>query len=390
MNNSYYSQQSQFDRELNYTFNKLWLFAGLTLELNDKNCILKKINNQNIILVKDQDKYFAYKNICPHRHNKLLLNDAQLNHISCKYHGWSFNLKGKCVDQPFIDKTNECNLYSINIKVLGKLIFINLEENPIKLEKQFSRKLISDLTDLSLYICDYKIESVSKRFNWKLMQDNLRDSLHPFFIHKDTLLNAICFEKPGIAKDIPETFLFLEHASYGGPDVALKEVFEDKRFINKWPCEQRYYNYFIYPNLHIACADNGKSFVIENYIPTSPSTTTIEVYYSLTENSLNNTEKNELFMNLHCSASKIYNEDFTILENIQTNYTFTIFKEKLISHKHTHYDLMIKRFHTIHRMYTISLWERLLLRLMKVHKAIAFLILYLLKKYSFLNKNTKG
>jgi hypothetical protein len=69
--------------------------------------------------------------------------------------------------------------------------------------------------------------------------------------------------------------------------------------------------------LHIAAADGGYSFVVENYLPLSPSQTQIEIFFTLTRNTLDSEVENALFDQLISNALAVYEEDFVALEAIQ-------------------------------------------------------------------------
>jgi phenylpropionate dioxygenase-like ring-hydroxylating dioxygenase large terminal subunit len=373
MNSSRYSSFKFFEKEKKYTFNEKWIFVGLTLEFDKNSCIVKEIFDQSILLIKDGSQYYAFRNICPHRHNRLVSKNVSIDRIRCSYHGWSFNLQGKCIDQPLQStKIGKCNLTKLRISVIGKLIFINLQDNHLSINDQFDRKLLSQITNLSSYMTDMHKISIQRKFNWKLMQDNLRDSLHPFFLHQRTLLKSIKFQLPGVAKNFPQSILLLKHASYGGPDAPLNNYKNDAetKFVNKWPCQNRYYNYMIYPNLHIACPNNGESFIIENYIPISASKTNVEIYYVLTKNIFSSSEKSDYFSNAVEQSSKVYDEDFRVLEKIQSSYNGVKnnFKCNL-----TTFDHMIKRFHDVHNLYSTSLTSRILTRIIKSYEIPLFL-----------------
>lgn len=157
-----------------------------------------------------------------------------------------------------------------------------------------------------------------KKFNWKLIQENLRDGLHPAFLYQNTLLSSIKFASPAIPKDVPIQLLSVRDLSYGGPDVALtreSELAQD--FHNPWPCEPRYYSYHLFPSLHIAAPDGGYSIVLEYLIPVGPEETAVEIYFTLTKNTLNEAQVQACLDQLASNALKVYEEDFEALENIQ-------------------------------------------------------------------------
>ena len=177
-------------------------------------------------------------------------------------------------------------------------------------------------------------------------------------MHKKTLLRAIECGLPGIAKNIPRLFLRLKDASFGGPDVNLLEPFFLKdKFKNPWPCENRYYNYLLFPNLHIALPDGGYTFVLENFLPISQDETKVEIYFVTTKSLLSQKEQGEFFKSLEMNAMKVYEEDFKVLEDIQ----LAINQRKVFQSHHGKYENLLQRFHKIYlnRLSGFSFLDRL-------------------------------
>lgn len=130
------------------------------------------------------------------------------------------------------------------------------------------------------------------RFNWKLPYENLRDFNHITYVHPKTLAKAVTF-LPSIdeellqasAHDMSDTGPFalrkeMRTFSVGGKDTDIPKM---QRFawhdqVHRWGDEDAYYNWLAYPNLHIASANGGHSFTIENHIPISPGCTDMEIY----------------------------------------------------------------------------------------------------------------
>lgn len=78
---------------------------------------IKEINLfGNEILVLNNGKYFAFQNRCPHRNAKLSLGKIMSDRIKCSYHGWEFDMDGKCVYVPSSDSEGHVNLKKYNIK----------------------------------------------------------------------------------------------------------------------------------------------------------------------------------------------------------------------------------------------------------------------------------
>ena len=328
----FYQDQKIFEQERKKIFSSLWIFFSLVQEFgasdanSDGAYVRKKIAGQDIFIRKTGDQYVGFINRCPHRFHPIVQAEWGKAPLVCPYHFWAFENDGKLKGIPYEkecyqfsqEKKETIALTRVAVKRMGSLLFVNLSKKPIAFEKQFSGFYLDRVRELSIHFEHYRKISLNRRFNWKFIQENLRDGLHPAFLHKNTLLNGIAFGPPAIPKDVPLPLLRLKDASFGGPDVALTRAFDQKEFFtDPWVCEERYYNYHLFPGLHIAAADGGYSFVLENYLPVSPEQTQIEIYFVLTPNALDFEQENALFDQLIANALAVYEEDFAALEAIQ-------------------------------------------------------------------------
>lgn len=352
LNSSYYIKSKIFNIEKNKIFYKNWIFLALTNEFkNEDSAIVKSIFNQEIIITKKNNFFKAFLNICPHRFNKILEKDKSFSSkkFRCSYHGWCFNLDGNLEKIPFNKKLygldeKKINLFSINIKVIGNFIFVNFLNNQKKFNGQFSKKLIKEIEDISKKISDFSFFSTERKFNWKLIMENLRDPLHPLFLHPKTLLKTVKFSTPGIPKWLPVFLLPMRFASFGGPDSSITSPDYQKYFVSKWNAGNKYHNYHLFPNLHIACPDNGCTFIIENYIPIDENNTKINIFFLFTKHSMKN-DQFELFKKkLLNDALIVYEEDFLMLENIQKNLN----RNLDLFPTNGKYERLILRFHGIY------------------------------------------
>lgn len=325
---NFYHETKIFDKEIEKIFLNHWIFFCLTQEFNGEGSYVhKNISGHNIFLRKNENGFVAFLNRCPHRFHPIVTGDVGHTNLVCPYHYWAFkddgSLKGipyekECYQYTKQDKS--CiHLKTVPLKQEGSLLFINFSKRPGPLSAQFKPHLISEIKTLSDSFSQYRKVVFRKKFNWKLIQENLRDGLHPAFLHQKTLLNAIKFAPPAIPKEVPIQLLGMRDLSYGGPDVALKGEFAFKKYFkNPWICEARYYNFHLFPSVHIAAADGGHTFIVENFIPISPNQTDIEIYFVLTSNNLTDDSADKVFDGLIKNALEVYNEDFLALEAIQS------------------------------------------------------------------------
>lgn len=346
----YYHDQKIFDQEIKKIFQSQWIFFGLVQEFEGVDSYVRKtLCGNNIFLLKNQEGYVGFLNRCPHRFYPIATEDAGISKLVCAYHYWAFENDGSLKGIPYEAQCYQfteqekarIHLTAIAVEQVGSLLFVNFSKHPKPIKDQFPHQLLFDITSLSNHFTDFKKIIFRKKFNWKLIQENLRDGLHPAFLHQKTLLNAIEFALPAIPKDVPIQLLRTKDLSYGGPDVRLTYDFELKDvFKDPWPCEHRYYNYHLFPGMHIAAPDGGYTFVLENFIPLGSGETEIEVFFALTKNELAVEQVQMLFDRLIVNATGVYEEDFQALENIQK-----VIDGLIAAPKNGVYERLIARFH---------------------------------------------
>jgi nitrite reductase/ring-hydroxylating ferredoxin subunit len=320
-----YICEKHFARELKNIFYNGWSLVGLTADLNsDKTFFCNSVYGCNLFAQRNSDEIHVFQNICPHRMHPLRNIQKGKGPIVCPYHGWSFNYNGKIKKIPY---NEECYFFSnpnfhlneFPSKKVGTLLFANLSQKRRRLP--FSNSFGDEIERITSNFSDVIKKTYRKKFNWKLAIENLKDGLHPLFIHESTLNKAVDVGLPGIPKNIPGFVLNETNLSYGGADVKVSSYLLEKYIKNFEfsPDENRYLNYHIFPNIHLASPDGGRSFVLEHYKPLSPSTTEIDVYYIFTKNNLDKITKDKLMSIFIRDAEFVYEEDFTLLENIQSN-----------------------------------------------------------------------
>ncbi|MGI4938146.1 MAG: aromatic ring-hydroxylating dioxygenase subunit alpha, partial [Janthinobacterium lividum] len=78
-----------------------------------------------------------------------------------------------------------------------------------------------------------------------------------------------------------------------------------------------YYNWLVFPNLHIASGSGGYSFIIEHHIPVSAGRTDIMVHY-VTAKKKNNYASSPAVLHSHMmNADVVLREDLAVMANIQ-------------------------------------------------------------------------
>lgn len=189
---NYYTQPDILRQEFINIFQNNWICIARNSDLTDKGqYIIVQLGDESAIVLKDKkDEIKAFFNVCRHRGTRICNNQEGKfsNTIQCPYHGWTYDLNGKLVGSPHMEKINDFKkidypLFPIQIKEWEGFIFLNLSDNPISFNQAFKpieRRFQSwDLQDLS--VIDKKTYQVN--CNWKLIIQNYCECYHCPMIH---------------------------------------------------------------------------------------------------------------------------------------------------------------------------------------------------------------
>jgi phenylpropionate dioxygenase-like ring-hydroxylating dioxygenase large terminal subunit len=146
-----------------------------------------------LVVRQDDASIKAFYNVCPHRGNRISLNDrGSVAKFTCAFHGWQFACDGKLeniTDEATFDPrliAHRPGLREVRCDVIGGLIFVNMDGKAPPLR---------DWIGLPAgYIENYEIDKMSVvrhvrsewRANWKTGIDAFYETYHLPFIHPQT------------------------------------------------------------------------------------------------------------------------------------------------------------------------------------------------------------
>jgi nitrite reductase/ring-hydroxylating ferredoxin subunit len=84
-------------------FRRYWLPAMLSEELPDRDCTPVKLTllSEDLVVFRDTSgRIGVLDRFCPHRNASLYWGRSEEHGLRCVYHGWKFDLDGRCVDMP--------------------------------------------------------------------------------------------------------------------------------------------------------------------------------------------------------------------------------------------------------------------------------------------------
>lgn len=303
---AHYLSQAIFDQERDRIFRKLWLFAAFRTSVAEPGAfVTRTMAGLPVLLQNCEGNIRAFENLCPHRQMPLQHEPFGQASMVCPYHGWVFDGEGRVKTIPHAEE-----LYSYTqeererlclrryaVRLLGNLIFINLNEDPLPFDEQFTLELQQDLCDISSHFGAQAIHAnLPARYNWKLNYENVLDYNHVPYIHPKSFQPLLRQGLTGSGQVKAKRF---EPEPAGPPEKLAGQQGElgslaAQSFsvqapiqIEPWPWHASverygkgdvYYNFFLYPNVNFISL-GGLTFLVQQFDPIAPDQT--EVRFTL-------------------------------------------------------------------------------------------------------------
>jgi len=323
-----YYNSDNFDLENKKIFSKLWVFACSIADLPNYNSyFLAKMPFGEIIISREGDYFSAFHNKCLHRGHPLVTEQRGESNFVCPYHNWCYGANGGLTHIPgdtdfyFADKDEYTfdRLQPVSIKRLGDFFFINAQENPLAIEEQFNSEIISNLEKTRNKIGAISLSlSLPLKFNWKLIFENLRDPLHPIYLHPTSLTQEVDFyasqTKPVVNED---PIISLKELSSFSRDGDLRNVHAPyKNDFMLCDNGENYLNWLLFPFTHIPCPDGGALYSVENYVPVSAGETRFDLHLYITKGT-GKTSPIPILYDWLMKAKVVLGEDFDAVTALQ-------------------------------------------------------------------------
>lgn len=172
------------------------------------------IADDSIIVVRSHEKTVrAYHNTCPHRGNQLTEGCGRKQAFVCRYHGWTYNLDGKCIsvqdagDYGETLKLADLHLIECKVDTWGGFVFINMDPT--------CEPLAEFLRPIQEYLDPFEYENLRYRWyleltlpaNWKVAMEAFMDGYHVAATHSQLL--------PLQGNDYTKSFARGKHSHFG-------------------------------------------------------------------------------------------------------------------------------------------------------------------------------
>ncbi|HEY7302355.1 MAG TPA: aromatic ring-hydroxylating dioxygenase subunit alpha [Xanthobacteraceae bacterium] len=162
---------------------RYWQPVGTAIELAEEPVQKVRLLGENLTLYRSEGgEYGLIGDRCPHRCLSMEYGIPEDRGLRCAYHGWLFDATGRCLEQPFEDRTLAGNPYKDKVRIkaypveeLGGLIFAYLGPEPKPLVPRWDILVRDDL--------DKAIEIHRLPCSWLQCMENAADPVHFEFLH---------------------------------------------------------------------------------------------------------------------------------------------------------------------------------------------------------------
>ena len=335
----------------------LWIFVGLEAELPEiGDYKTTQVGETPIIINRAADaSLVAMVNRCSHR-GALVRRESYGNATDhrCIYHRWCYSLKGDLTGIPFrrgvfgkgglSEDFNVDNhgLERLRIESFRGMMFVTFSQEVEPLEEylgDFHCRQIARIMCKPVRILGFQRQIV--RGNWKLYQENLRDTYHASLLHSffvtfgldrvtnkggtqldDSKRHSFLYNRHNpVSEDSPAKAETLSSAAYIANGVQVERASLEDRFIlqynNQYDDDLRVYIACLFPNGHYQQMNNCLN--TRQVIPRGPNE--FEVVWTLFGYENDSPELDELRRyqaNFIGPAGLVSMEDAEVIENLQS------------------------------------------------------------------------
>ena len=178
-----------FEREA--LFAKEWLCVGLASRIpNVGDYFTTSVNNEQIIVSRAKDDTIhAFSAICQHRGMQVVDDSGNCTKFTCLYHLWSYDLTGRLLGAPAMERTENFNkkefpLPPLKVELWKGFIFVHFDLDAAPLGPTLaSYEPYIEHYDLENAVCPGTFTLTDLPWNWKVMFENFNDGYHANKLH---------------------------------------------------------------------------------------------------------------------------------------------------------------------------------------------------------------
>ncbi len=218
-----YTSPDVFDLEMKRLFRRTWVYVGHASQVPEiGDFFTTTVGTEPVVMVRHTDRSVrVLYNRCPHRGVKIAGETCGNTgrFFRCPYHAWSFRTDGSIAAIPVPEGYNEAPLAGTEagagmrpvgaVEIYRDFVFARLDETGISSADYFGESLstIDNMVDRSpvgkLEVAGGVLRYMH-RCNWKMLVENLTDTMHPMVAHESSAGTAVeVWKKLGLPADAP-------------------------------------------------------------------------------------------------------------------------------------------------------------------------------------------
>jgi choline monooxygenase len=244
-----YSDPVFLELERERIFARTWALVGRTDQVAETGQFFTaEIVGEPIVILRDGDTLRGFHNVCLHRAGPVAYGCGKRQTLQCKYHGWTYDLKGELKHAPEMEGVQRFDpesmrLVPVQVATWGPLVFAALDLKAPPLEH-----FLDDIPDRTARFSPDRMRWVLRkeyevRCNWKVYVDNYLEGYHLPVVH------------PGLHKELdydqyrvePHRYWSLQHAPLR-PVPGRADIAADRKYVPKDADDDAQY-YWLFPNM---------------------------------------------------------------------------------------------------------------------------------------------
>ncbi len=186
-----YTSPEFLEFERRALFANEWLCVGRASRIPDAgDYFTTTVNDEPIIVSRAKDgTIHAFSSICQHRGMQVADNDGNCTKFTCPYHLWSYDLTGRLLGAPAMERTIDFDkkdfpLPALKVELWQGFVFVHFDPN--------AAPLAPTLGSYEPYVANYELEDAvcpgtftlhDLPWNWKVMFENFNDGYHANKLH---------------------------------------------------------------------------------------------------------------------------------------------------------------------------------------------------------------
>jgi len=186
-----------YTQEQAEVFRRSWLYVGTLAELAESGSwITVEQGGRSWIVTRSADGLRCFRNVCSHRHSRILDGERGCGPLRCAYHGWTYDADGVPTGLPGqrdnfdLTPAERLTLRLPQARVANVGNFVFMAENPKGARpeddmEQPAVDLLHKLSDTfaSPYVAGERVWAA----NWKAGVENTLEPYHTAFVHTESI-----------------------------------------------------------------------------------------------------------------------------------------------------------------------------------------------------------